>query len=246
MSILKSFFSGTSNVVSPLKQSQFPKEFKGASRLSYYASMFRSVEINATFYKLPKAVTIEKWGNSVPADFRFSFKLPKTITHAKGFKFSFEELEKFIETVGSIGDKKGCLLLQLPPSITRDKDEELEGMLESLKDNAKGWKLAVEFRHFSWYDRAVYRLLNGYGAVVVEHDMAKSATPEIKQDDSFKYLRFHGTEDRYRGSYENAFLKDQAKRIRNWLKEGKEVYVYFNNTMGDALGNLQTLNKMIK
>ena len=239
-------YSGTSNVVIPLKQSQFPAEYAGASRLSYYASLFSSVEVNATFYKLPKAATLEKWANSVPDNFQFTFKVPKGITHTKGFRFSFEEIELFVETVSSVGDKKGCLLLQLPPKVTIDKEEELGSILESLSDNAKGWKIAVEFRHPSWYERSTYHLLQGYKAVMVEHDMPKSATPGIELDEKFIYLRFHGPEDRYRGSYDDDFLKAHAKRIQEWIKDGKEVYVYFNNTMGDALGNLQTLNRMTR
>src|SRR3954466_15611822 len=119
-----SFYSGTSNLVSPLKKSEFPVEFTGASRLTYYASLFSSIEINATFYKMPKAATIEKWSQSVPDHFRFTFKVPKGVTHAKDMQFSFDELEQFATTVDVVGDKKGCLLVQLPPKVSRDKEEE--------------------------------------------------------------------------------------------------------------------------
>ena len=154
-------------------------------------------------------------------------------------------MELFVETVDCIGDKKGCLLVQLPPKVSRDKEEELGGLLECLHDNASGWKIAVEFRHPSWYDRNVYRLLQGYGIGMVEHDMPKALTPKIDIAENFVYLRFHGPEGTYRGSYENAVLDEYAKRIASWTKEGKEVYAYFNNTMGSAIENLQTLNKMV-
>ena len=245
MEIQTTFYSGTSNLVSPFKQSDHPPEFAGASRLTYYASMFSSVEINSTFYKLPKGATVKKWGESVPEDFRFTFKVPKTVTHAKDFQFSSDELELFIETINCIGDKKGCLLVQLPPKVTRDKEEELAGLLECMKDNAKGWKIAVEFRHTSWYDREVFRMMQYYKAGMVEHDLPKSVTPNAEVAEDFLYLRFHGPEDRYRGSYENAILESVAKRIVSWVKKEKEVYVYFNNTMGDAFNNLQTLNSMV-
>jgi uncharacterized protein YecE (DUF72 family) len=240
-----SFYSGTSNLMLPLKQSEYPPEFAGASRLTYYASLFSSVEINASFYSLPKMATVDKWGKSVPQDFRFTFKVSKAVTHAKDLQFSSEELELFVETVDHIGDKKGCLLVQLPPKVSREKEEELAALLECLKDNAAGWRIAVEFRHPSWYTRAAYRLLQGYGAGMVEHDLPRSATPKIEVAQSFIYLRFHGTEGTYRGSYDDAVLNGYAKRIAGWVKEGKEVYAYFNNTMGDALGNLQTLNRMV-
>lgn len=245
MKVQTSFYSGTSNLVLPIKQSEYPIEFTGASRLTYYASLFSSVEVNATFYKLPKSATVEKWGKSVPEDFRFTFKIPKGVTHAKDFRFGTEELELFSETVAPVGDKKGCLLVQLPPKVSREKEEELAGLLECLSDNAKGWKIAVEFRHTSWYHRAVYRLLEHYKAGMVEHDMPQSAAPKIEVAESFVYLRFHGPEGAYRGSYDDALLEGYAKRIASWVKDGKEVYAYFNNTMGNALGNLQTLNRMV-
>lgn len=80
---------------------------------------------------------------------------------------------------------------------------------------------------------------------MVEHDMPKAVTPKIEISKSFVYLRFHGPEGTYRGCYEDAVLDRYAKRIVNWVKDGKEVYAYFNNTMGDAIGNLQTLNRMV-
>jgi uncharacterized protein YecE (DUF72 family) len=245
MNVQTSFYSGTSNLVSPLKRSEYPIEFAGASRLTYYASLFSSIEINASFYKLPKASTIEKWEKSVPGDFRFTFKLPKAVTHAKDLQFSSSELELFAETVDRVGNKRGCLLVQLPPKLNREKEEELAGLLECITDNAKDWKIAVEFRHPSWYDSAVYRLLQDYGTSMVKHDMPKAATPKKEIAESFVYLRFHGPEGTYRGSYDDVILDGYAKRIADWVKDGKEVYAYFNNTMGDALGNLETLNRMV-
>lgn len=246
MEIQSSYYSGTSNLVTPLRQAEYPIEFTGASRLTYYASLFSSVEINASFYKLPKMATIEKWGKSVPEDFRFTFKVSKGVTHAKGLVFNSWELEQFVDTVASIGDKKGCLLVQLPPKINREKEEELAGLLECLNDNARGWNIAVEFRHPSWYDKAVYRLLQHYGTGMVQHDMPQAVTPKIDIVESFVYLRFHGPEGTYRGSYDNAVLDSQSKRIAGWVKDGKVVYAYFNNTMGNAIGNLETLNKMVR
>lgn len=240
-----SFYSGTSNIVLPVKQSAYPPRFKGASRLTYYASLHTSVEINSSFYQVPKPATVEKWRESVPSLFRFTFKVPKAVTHAKGLRFSGRDLELFTEAVAGAGDKKGCLLVQLPPSVKQDLQEELESILESLYSDAKGWKIAVEFRDNSWYNSTVYRMLQSFGAGVVEQDLPKSATPQVTVAEEFRYLRFHGPEGTYRGSYEAAFLSRHAKRVADWVKEGREVYVYFNNTMGDALGNLETLNALV-
>lgn len=241
-----SFYSGTSNIALPIKQSEYPPEFKGASRLTYYASLFSSVEINSSFYKVPKAATVEKWRDSVPHLFRFTFKIPKAVTHAKGLQFSVEELEVFAETASLVGNKRGCLLLQLPPSVKRERQEELEGILECLSYEAKGWNIAVEFRDPSWYNREMYRVLQGYGASMVEQDLPKCPTPQVTVTQDFVYLRFHGPEVAYRGSYDDVFLLAHANRIATWLKDGRKVYAYFNNTMGDAVGNLRTLNRMVE
>jgi uncharacterized protein YecE (DUF72 family) len=240
-----SFYSGTSNIVVPIKQSEYPAEFSGASRLQYYASLFSSVEVNSSFYKTPKTATVEKWRESVPAHFRFTFKVPKAVTHAKGLQFRAAEVEHFAEVVAHIGDKKGCLLVQLPPSVKRERQEELEGLLQCLRDDAKGWKIAVEFRHTSWYNWAVYRTLQSYGATIVEQDLPGSSTPPVEVADDFTYLRFHGPEGGYRGSYDETTLAGYAARIVDGIKEGRDMYVYFNNTMGDAIGNLQIVNKKV-
>ncbi|RYZ50733.1 MAG: DUF72 domain-containing protein, partial [Chitinophagaceae bacterium] len=162
-----SFYSGTSNIVLPVKQSEFPPEAKGASRLQYYASLHSSVEINASFYKVPRPATVEKWRDSVPPHFRFTFKVPKAVTHAKGLQYNGKELALFTEAVAAAGDKKGCLLVQLPPSVKSERQEELEGILETLHSDAKGWNIAVEFRDNSWYNSAIYRVLQHYGAGMV-------------------------------------------------------------------------------
>jgi uncharacterized protein YecE (DUF72 family) len=240
------FYSGTSGMVLPFKQSEYPPEFKGASRLTYYSSLYSSVEINSSFYQVPRPATVEKWRESVPDHFKFTFKVPKAVTHAKGLQFSVEELELFVETVAQVHDQKGCLLVQLPPSIKNDKQEELEGLLECLCSDAKGWHIAVEFRDVSWYNSTVYRVLQSYGAGMVEQDLPKSPTPQLTVAEDFVYLRFHGPDGTYRGSYDTPFLSGHAKRIAKWVKEGREVYAYFNNTMGDAAGNLGTLNAMVE
>ncbi|HEV7331237.1 MAG TPA: DUF72 domain-containing protein [Flavisolibacter sp.] len=238
-------YSGTSNIVLPIKQSDYPPQFKGASRLTYYASLHSSVEINSSFYKIPKPATVAKWQESVPPHFRFTFKLPKTVTHAKGLQFNTQDLDTFTATVAQAGDKKGCLLVQLPPSVKIDRQESLEGILETLNADAKGWHIAVEFRDPTWYNSTVYRMLQHFNAGMVEQDMPRSATPRVRVAEDFQYLRFHGPEGTYRGSYADEFLAAQAERIATWLKEGRQVYVYFNNTLGNALGNEYTLRQML-
>ncbi|GAB4092113.1 DUF72 domain-containing protein [Flaviaesturariibacter terrae] len=229
----------------PLKKADFPPEFSGVSRLTYYASLFSSIEINSSFYKLPRAATVQSWSGSVPDDFRFTFKLSKSVTHAKELQFNVDDVARFGDVVAAAVEKRGCILLQLPPSLRSERSEELEGLLEALADDAPGWPVQVEFRHVSWYNRDVYRMLQRHGAGMVTHDMPASVTPPVDISETVAYLRFHGPEGRYRGGYDEATLKAWAERVVAWTKSGKDVYIYFNNTMGDALPNLQTLNALL-
>ena len=247
-SISDLFYSGTSGVDLPVARSQYPPEFRDKNRLHYYATLFNSIEINSIFYKLPRHSTVVNWAEAVADNFRFTFKVSKTITHVKGLDFVPKDVDDFIKTVENIGDKKGCLLAQFPPSLTIENISQLQKLLETLgeaTDNSN-WKIAVEFRNSSWYEREVYELLEEFNVAMVIHDIPKSATPLTEVRGNFIYLRFHGPEPRYRGDYSDHVLKQYATYIKEWLNEKKIVYAYFNNTAGAAIKNLQTLNGYVK
>jgi uncharacterized protein YecE (DUF72 family) len=247
-SINQQFYSGTSGLDLPVPRSQYPVEFQGKSRLQYYASLFSSLEINSIFYKLPRSSTVVNWAESVPANFRFTFKVSKTITHVKGLNFAIKDVNDFMKTVENIGEKKGCLLAQFPPSLKIEKLNELQRLLETLGEATynSDWKLAIEFRDPSWYEREVYELLEEHHAAMVIQDIPKSATPLNDVRGDFIYLRFHGPEPRYRGDYSDEFLKQYAGYINAWISEKKTVYAYFNNTVGAAVKNLQTINRFVQ
>ena len=241
------FYSGTSGLDLPVPRSQYPLEFRGKSRLEYYSSLFNSLEVNSIFYKLPRSSTVVNWAESVPDNFRFTFKVSKTITHVKDLQFSVKDVDDFIKVVENIGEKKGCLLAQFPPSLKIEKLDRLQKLLETLGEatHNSGWELAVEFRDPSWYEQEVNELLTEFDAAMVLQDMPKSAPPFSFVSGDFVYLRFHGPEPRYRGDYSNEFLKRYAQYIKKWIKEKKTVYAYFNNTVGAAVENLQMLNKYV-
>ena len=247
-SVNQLFYSGTSGLDLPVPRSAYPAEFRGKSRLQYYASLFNSLEINSIFYKLPRNSTVANWAASVPGNFRFTCKVSKTITHAKGLKFDVKDVDDFIKVVENIGDKKGCLLAQFPPSLKIEKLDQLQTLLETLGEATykSDWKLAIEFRDPSWYEREVQELLEEYDAAMVIQDIPKSATPFNFVRGDFVYLRFHGPEPRYRGNYSDEFLKQYAGYINRWISENKTVFAYFNNTVGAAVENLQTLNKYVQ
>lgn len=244
----KGIYTGTSNVVLPVpNKGHFPPQYQDKSRLCYYASLFNTVEINSTFYKLPMGSTVEKWAAEVPGTFKFTFKLWREITHNKGMDFDPSHVHKFLQIINRIGDKKGCLLIQFPKSLTAFYFQQLANLLVVLKEaNAhQDWKLSFEFRHKSWYHENVYALLDEYNAGIVIHDMPASSPPLLENDADFVYLRFHGPSGDYRGSYSDDFLYEYAQYIKEWQSYGKSVYVYFNNTMGDAMKNLITMNKFL-
>ena len=247
-SINEQFYSGTSGLNLPVPRSQYPAEFREKTRLHYYAPLFNSIEINSIFYKLPRHATVVNWANAVPGNFRFTFKVSKTITHVKGLDFAAQDVDDFIKTVENIGDKKGCLLAQFPPSLTIENINQLQKLLETLGEatDSRNWKIAMEFRNSSWYEREVYELLEEFNVSMVIHDITRSATPLSEVRGDFIYLRFHGPEPRYRGDYSDDVLKHYALLIKAWLNEKKTVYAYFNNTAGAAVKNLQSLNGYLK
>ncbi|SEL79323.1 Uncharacterized conserved protein YecE, DUF72 family [Chitinophaga rupis] len=242
------YWSGTSGLVLPVPNKKaFPPAFRDKSRLTYYSSLFNSIEVNSSFYKVPQAATVGKWAASVPENFVFTFKLWRDITHAKGFVYDPQQVLRFMEVIRPAGTKKGCLLIQFPPSLTIDKYGQVEELLELLQDidPAHGWKVALEFRHPSWYIGEVYELADEHASSIVLHDIPKSRNVRLNKHAPFVYLRFHGLAGDYKGGYTNSHLQEQAKQIQTWMQEGKEVYVYFNNTIGDAIPNLMTLNGFV-
>lgn len=244
-----SFYSGTSGVVLPVPNKlAFPTEFQDKSRLTYYASLFNSVEINSSFYKVSMAATVQKWAASVPENFRFTFKLWQGITHNKGLDFKVEDVNHFMQVIAQAGNKKGCLLVQFPPSLKAAGRRQLEKLIIALQnaDTTQDWKIALEFRDRSWYCEDTYDLLNSYQTGLVLHDKSASASPMLEPATSFVYLRFHGPGGNYKGSYNDDFLYEYAQYIKDWQSEGKSVYVYFNNTVGDAIKNLITLNNYVR
>ena len=241
------FYAGLSGIELPLPKYQFPAEYQNASRLTYYASFFNSIEINSSFYKIPMRATVVRWASSVPANFNFTFKLFREITHMKGLAFDVSHVARFLEIIAHVEGKKGCLLVQFPPSLQHETIGQLAALLTAIQeaDHDGAWPVAVEFRNRSWYIPEVFDLLESHNASLVMHDIPRSATPLNSISSKVMYVRFHGPTGNYRGSYTEAFLQEYAGYIQEWLKDGKTVYAYFNNTAGDAFNNLRTLQRFM-
>ncbi|GEO08503.1 DUF72 domain-containing protein [Segetibacter aerophilus] len=242
------FRIGTSGIVVPGTKESFPPEFQQSSRLSYYSSLFNTLEINSTFHKLPMTSTFERWAAEVSQNFQLTIKLWKEITHIKKLKVDLENIPLFLKAAERIGDKKGCLLIQFPGSITLEFYNEVEQILLKVQevDSDNVWRKAVELRSETWYVGEGYELLKSIDASLVLHDMPKSKVLQPLVSDKFIYFRFHGPTGNYRGSYSVEFLQEQAEKMRACLEQGKDVYAYLNNTMGTAFDDAMSLKAMVE
>lgn len=189
-----------------------------------------------------------KWAGSAPDDFKFTFKIWKGVTHNKGLIFIKQDVFDFFEAINAVGEKKCCLLIQLPPGLGAEYHLAFVSLLRCIQEAnpGEGWKVAVEFRHPSWYQSRTYELLQSYNTSLVIQDMPRSATPDVHHFSDMIYIRFHGPTGNYRESYSEAFLEEYATYILEWIEEGKTVCTYFNNTLGEAFNNLLTLQQNLQ
>lgn len=236
-------YIGTSGIVLPYNKDKFPPHYESASRLRYYSSVINSLEVNSSFYKTPQPKTLVKWKNDVLDDFKFTIKLSRDITHARNLDFDSDILHRFMNSINHLEDKKGALLIQFPASITSKYLNNVEKILQQIAmlQAEPRWDIAVEVRHSSWYNNDTYEMLTEHHASMVFHDMPGSKTPTDQTANDIIYFRFHGPVGDYRGSYDEIDLRNYSKQIFDAYTQGKRVYVYFNNTMGNAYENSTSL-----
>jgi uncharacterized protein YecE (DUF72 family) len=219
----------------------YPDGLAAADRLPWYAGRFASVEIDSTFYRQPDADTVAHWRDTVPEGFIFSVKASRYITHMKKLKDPDVTLPPFLDRIAGLGDRLGPVLFQLPPHWAFDPDR-LAGFLARL---GPGRRCAFEFRDPSWFDARSLALLGRHGAALCIYDLAGWQSPvEVTAD--FVYLRLHGPDGPYQGSYDDRALAGWAGRIERWAGDGRAVYCYFDNDQcGYAAANAQRLRRML-
>jgi len=204
----------------------YPEGIDRHDLLPYYAGHFKTVEVNSTFYHLPRSSTVEHWLAATPEDFTFALKAYRGITHYKKLKEARSELLAFLHLVKPLRPKLGVLLFQLPPSLKRD-DALLHAFLEQLP---AGYRYAFEFRHASWVDDTVFALLRQHGAGFCINDFDGCQTPwEVTAP--FAYVRMHGPQERYRGRYDAAAIGALCGKLSDLADGGRDVFCYFNNDM---------------
>jgi len=219
----------------------YPKDIPNEEMLIFYADNFLTVEVNNTFYRLPKIETVKKWFHRTPNQFLFAIKANRYITHMKKLKDAQEPLERLINKIEILDQKLGPILFQLPPNWHVNK----ERLKEFIKVLPSGYQYVVELRHESWYTQEIYDILKKYNIALCFHDITGKKTPQIVTADLI-YIRFHGPMGYYQGKYSNSELNWWAKRINDWSKKNFVIYVYFNNdAYGYAIENAFELKNLL-
>ncbi|MDB4892964.1 MAG: hypothetical protein JWL61_4819 [Gemmatimonadetes bacterium] len=223
-------------------QDAFPTE---GSHLERYASVFRGVEINSSFYRQHKRATYARWAASVPSEFRFAVKIPRAITHDQTLVASDVLLEVFLEEITALGDRLGPLLVQLPPSLAFDA-EVCDEFFTTLRSLHAG-DVACEPRHASWFDARADALLTRHRVARIAADPAlvhNAARPGGWN--ALAYYRLHGSPRMYYSDYSLEYLTMIAEQLRSIdPRDATRWCVFDNTTLGAATGNALVLQRLV-
>ncbi|HEX6307180.1 MAG TPA: DUF72 domain-containing protein [Longimicrobiales bacterium] len=194
----------------------YPEKMKEAEMLPYYAEQFDTVELNNTFYRLPNENTLQQWSAQVPAGFRFAMKASRVITHIRRLKEVAEPAAYLYRVTEALGTARGPILFGLPPNMKLDLDR-LHGLLSLVP---AGVRTAIEFRHPSWHDDAVFDALR-------EHDVALCIAHTDEDETPFVATAGWGYIRLRRVAYEDADLREWRARIS--AQQWDEAFVYFKH-----------------
>jgi len=226
----------------------YPPRLRQIDWLEYYAGQFPTVEINASYYRLPSEEAVAHWRKVAPKGFLFAVKCWRRITHLRRLKPTcWDDLEIFLQRIKPLGNHLGPLLVQLPPSMKADLDL-LEAFLKMLPKRLgkTPLRVALEVRHPSWLTDETRNLLDRFAVSLVIADWHKCNVTETN-DAPFVYIRRHGAAGPYAGCYTDSHLKADAEMIVRFLKQPRDVYVYFNNDVhGYAVQNARRLTELLQ
>jgi uncharacterized protein YecE (DUF72 family) len=220
----------------------YPPGTPASKMLAHYYEHFDTVELNNSFYHLPKKPALESWRDSTPPGFCFAAKGSRFLTHMKKLKDPEQGLERFLSAVEILQDKLGPILFQLPPNWELD----WERLRNFIKYLPREHHYAFEFRNPSWSVPQTYELLARHNIAYCIFDLAGTQSPiEVTAD--FVYIRLHGPGLKYQGSYSEEALSNWAKRISKWRSELRAAYVYFDNDQaGYAATNALRLKGLVE
>jgi uncharacterized protein YecE (DUF72 family) len=207
------------------RQVVYPKGLPQSRWLEHYATLFDTVEINNTFYRLPKRDSAARWVEQTPEGFLFAVKASRYLTHVKRLTDLGSGVERFYERIQPLAasQKMGPVLWQLPGNFRRD-DERLRSALEALPAG----RHCFEFRHASWFVPEVYELLRSHGVALVIGDHPERPFQEHELTTDWTFIRFHYGRRGRNGNYSERELEEWAGRIEAW-RSSAEVFAYFNN-----------------
>lgn len=216
----------------------YPEGLPKRRWFEHYASVFDTVEINNTFYRLPEASVFEEWEAAAPGGFTFALKYSRFGSHRKKLKDPEQHVPNMVDRARKLRGKLGPILVQLPPRWHADA-ERLETFAKALPKTIR-W--AFEFRDPSWLAPPVLDVLRKRKCALCIHDALPDHPKEVTAD--WAYVRFHG--DGYAGSYSKSELRRWGRQMRAWTQDGLDVYVYFNNDAeGHAVQNARTLRELV-
>ncbi|MCG5433221.1 DUF72 domain-containing protein [Mycobacterium sp. MYCO198283] len=221
----------------------YPPGLPPARRLAAYVEHFNTVELNASFYRWPRDATFAGWRTRLPDGFSMTVKAHRGLTHFRRLRDPEPWADRFERCWQALGERREAVLVQLHPALERD-DALLDHFLTVMPDEIP---FAVEFRHRSWDDDAVYALLERHGASYVVTSGANLPCV-LRATALLVYVRMHGPsqESMYHGSYPDEDLHWWADRITEWQDRGHDVLVYFNNDLGGhAVRNAWTLKALL-
>ena len=221
--------------------SQFPGE---SSHLERYARVLPAVEINSSFYRPHRPSTYARWRDSVPAGFRFSVKLPREITHIRRLNDIAQEIDVFLDAASNLGERFGCLLVQMPPSLAFDAGA-ATGLFSRLRERL-AIAIACEARHQGWFGPEAAELLGRFDIARVDADPQVAVEPAPALYQGVVYVRLHGSPVIYHSDYPAEYLKENAARLIEHHRQGRQVWCIFDNTAsGAAVPNALATRKLI-
>lgn len=221
----------------------YPPDTPPWQRLGLYTSRFQTVELNASFYRWPANSTFASWRRRLPDGFLLSVKASRGLTHAKRLYAPETWVDRIAACWHELRDRRAVVLVQLAPGHARD-----DARLDYFLSRVPAWmRVAVEFRHPSWHDDAVFAILERHQAAYCV--MSGANLPcVLRATAPFVYVRLHGPDHGhlYGGSYSDRDLGWWADRIREWDGGGQDVYAYFNNDGGgNAVRNAERLRALL-
>lgn len=195
----------------------YPEKLAAKEMLRFYAGRFGTVEINATFFRMPTEPLLRGWADQVPEDFAFAIKSPKRITHERRLKECAELVSHLVRVTATLGPKLGPLLFQLPPNFKKDVPR-LRSFFDAMPERRR---VAVEFRHASWFDDETFAALRDVGAALCVADTGEEPVVPLVATTDWGYLRLR------RETFDDDQLRDWVRRIRE--QPWTDAYVFLKH-----------------